>query len=52
VVALAPGETYAMDTEWRPLHIKKTKADPDPVACSSFSRAIGNPEAPLRADPQ
>jgi hypothetical protein len=52
VVALAPGETYAMDTEWRPLHIKKTKADSDPVACSSFSRAIGNPEAPLRADPQ
>jgi hypothetical protein len=52
VVSLAPGETYAMDTEWRPVHIKKSKTDGDPFACTSLSRAIGNPEAPLGADPK
>jgi hypothetical protein len=51
VVSLAPGETYAMDTEWRPLHVKKP-ADAGPAACTSLSRAIGNPEAPLGANPK
>jgi hypothetical protein len=52
LVSLAPGETYAMDTEWRPVHIKKSKSDADPAACASLSRAIGNTEAPLGADPK
>jgi hypothetical protein len=50
VVSLAAGQTYAMDTEWRPVHIKKPKADAAPIACTGLSHAIGNPEAPLGAD--
>jgi hypothetical protein len=52
VVSLAPGETYAMDTEWRPVHIKKPKADAAPIACAGLSHAIGNPGAPLGANPK
>ena len=52
LVSLAPGETYAMDTEWRPVRIKKSKADANSIACTRLLRAIGNPEAPQGADPK
>lgn len=35
MVTLAPGETYAMDTEWRPVRIRQA-APKDTEGCSSF----------------
>jgi hypothetical protein len=52
VVSLAPGKTYAMNTEWRPAHIKKPNPNAGPLTCTSLSHAIGDPGTPLGADPK
>lgn len=43
VVSLAPGETYAMDTEWKPVHLRDGLGE---VGCGELLRAI-DPEGNL-----
>ena len=53
IVPLAPGETYAMDTEWHPVRVPKRAADAKgPDACTGFFRALAISDGLGGTDPK